>query len=115
MDNLLGVLPHVAVYFDDILVTGASDEDHWDNVCRVLGRLQEAGLRLKLAKCEFMKERVEYLGHVITSKGLHLVPRMSKQSSWLQGRRTLRPFRATWALLIFITSVFPDCRQYCTR
>ncbi|KAK8768579.1 hypothetical protein V5799_014956 [Amblyomma americanum] len=70
MDNLLGDLPHVAVHFDDILVTGRTDEDHWKNVSSVLRRLQEAGLRLKLAKCEFMKETVEYLGHVITSKSL---------------------------------------------
>lgn len=56
-------------------MTGASDEDHWKNVCRVLGRLQEAGLRLKLAKCEFMKERVEYLGHIITRNGLHPSPK----------------------------------------
>lgn len=75
MDNLLGDLPQVAVYFDDILVTGANDEDHWKNVCQVLGRLQEAGLRLKLAKCEFMKERVEYLGHIITRRGLHPSPK----------------------------------------
>lgn len=44
-------------------------------MCRVLGRLQEAGLRLKLAKCEFMKERVEYLGHIITRNGLHPSPK----------------------------------------
>lgn len=43
MDNLLSELPHVAVYFDDILVMGSNDEDHWRNVCQVLKRLQDAG------------------------------------------------------------------------
>ncbi|KAJ8370490.1 hypothetical protein SKAU_G00105180 [Synaphobranchus kaupii] len=37
----------VAVYLDDILVSGASKEDHLRNLNEVLGRLEEAGLRLK--------------------------------------------------------------------
>jgi hypothetical protein len=31
---------------------------------------RQAGLRLKLAKCQFLQEQVEYLGHVLTTDGL---------------------------------------------
>lgn len=59
----------------NILVTGPNDEHHWKSMCSVLGRLQEAGVCLKLAKCKFMKETVDYLGHVITNKGLQPSPK----------------------------------------
>ena len=57
---------------DDILITGKSDEDHLQNLSAVLSKLQDAGLRLKKSKCNFLAESVEYLGHVISGKGLHL-------------------------------------------
>nr|XP_037275197.1 uncharacterized protein K02A2.6-like [Rhipicephalus microplus] len=74
MENLLHDLDHVVVYFDDILVTGTSDKDHWENLGRVLDRLKTAGLRLKLSKCEFMKPEVQYLGHIISAAGLRPNP-----------------------------------------
>ncbi|KAL1436833.1 hypothetical protein MTO96_049372 [Rhipicephalus appendiculatus] len=75
MNNLLGNHPHVLVYFDDILVTGNNDEDHSRNVSQILKRLQDACLRLKLAKCKLMKDRVEYLEQVITVESLHPSPK----------------------------------------
>ena len=42
----------VAVYLDNILVTGVSLQDHLKNLKEVPSRLEEAGLQLKRAKCE---------------------------------------------------------------
>ena len=72
MDNMLRGLPHVCIYLDDILVTGANDEEHLRNLDVVLNHLEKAGVRLKLSKCEFMLPSVEYLGHRITAQGLKL-------------------------------------------
>nr|XP_037276689.1 uncharacterized protein K02A2.6-like [Rhipicephalus microplus] len=74
MENLLHDLDHVVVYFDDILVTGTSDKEHWENLGRVLDRLKTSGLRLKLSKCEFMKPEVQYLGHIISAAVLRPNP-----------------------------------------
>ena len=41
-----------------------------DNIQSVLQRLREAGLKLKLSKCSFFKERVNYLGHIISREGI---------------------------------------------
>ena len=71
IDSLLQGIPNVCAYLDDILITGKSDEDHLQNLSAVLSKLQDAGLRLKKSKCNFLAESVEYLGHVISGKGLH--------------------------------------------
>ena len=47
MENLLQGLPYVFVYIDDILVTGASEEEHLHNLNEVLTRLETAGMCLK--------------------------------------------------------------------
>ena len=70
MDNLLQGIPQVCVYFDDILVTGKSTEEHLKNLEEVLSRLRNAGMRLKKSKCAFLLPQVKYLGHQISEKGL---------------------------------------------
>ncbi|XP_064463042.1 uncharacterized protein K02A2.6-like [Ornithodoros turicata] len=75
IENLLRGMRHVVVYLDDILITGTSDQDHVDNLERVLSRLEQAGLRLKLEKCMFFDLQAEYLGHIIDAEGVHPNPR----------------------------------------
>ena len=45
MESLLQGLKHVAVYLDDILITGQSEADHLRTLEDVLGRLEAAGMR----------------------------------------------------------------------
>ena len=69
MENLLQGLEHVAVYIDDILITGRTEE-HLKTLDEVLTRLERAGMRLKKLKCQFLLPSVEYLGHKISNEGL---------------------------------------------
>ena len=68
--NPTGGSDFVFVYIDDILIFSKSLQDHVSHIGQVLDRLQEAGLKLKSSKCHFICEQVEYLGHLITPKGL---------------------------------------------
>eukprot|EP00731_Ephydatia_muelleri_P000643 Em0001g643a len=75
MDTILQGLPGVVCYQDDILVTGKEIDEHLKNLERVFGRLKEFGLRLRLTKCKFLKESVEYVGHVISRNGICTSPK----------------------------------------
>ena len=71
MEGLLQGIPRVAIFLDDILLTGKDDKEHLQTLTMVLKRLQEAGLRLKRTKCVFMSEEVIFLGHRVDATGLH--------------------------------------------
>ena len=70
MEGILRGIPKVCVYIDDILITGATEQEHIRTLDKVLTRLAEAGLKLKQAKCSFLRPSVEYLGHNISAEGL---------------------------------------------
>ena len=54
MENILQGINHVCVYLDDILITGSTEEEHLQNLDKVLTRLENAGIRLKRDKCVFL-------------------------------------------------------------
>ena len=70
MDQLTRDLPGVAVYMDDILVSGTSPQGHLNNLRRLLQRLRDKGLRCRLEKCTFAQPCVEYLGHLLSQEGI---------------------------------------------
>jgi hypothetical protein len=70
-DNLLAGLQGVAVYFDYILITGNTQEEHDCRVKEVLKRLRRAGLCLQGSKCEFNLPKITYLGFVLDQAGIH--------------------------------------------
>ena len=83
------------VYLDDIIVLGRSFEEHIQNLNVVFQRLQEAGLRLKPAKCAFFREEVQYLGHVISRQGVATDPdKVAKVVTWPvpKSRREVQQF-----------------------
>ncbi|MCG8432109.1 MAG: reverse transcriptase family protein, partial [Candidatus Omnitrophica bacterium] len=58
------------LYLDDILIYGKTFDEALDNLELVLERLREANLKIKPSKCILMQESLEYLGHIISRKGI---------------------------------------------
>ncbi len=53
------------MYLDDVIIYSKSIEDHIKHVDEVLTCLREAGITLKISKCTFFSDKIEYLGHII--------------------------------------------------
>ncbi|XP_033100805.1 uncharacterized protein K02A2.6-like [Anneissia japonica] len=71
MEQVLQCIPGVACIRDDMILTGQNDEIHLQHLEQVLQRLKENGLILNKNKCQFLKSKVSFLGHVIDKHGLH--------------------------------------------
>ncbi|XP_047954027.1 uncharacterized protein LOC125200430, partial [Salvia hispanica] len=57
----------VIVFFDDILVYSSSIQDHVGHLSQVLTILAENCFYIKLSKCSFGVNTIEYLGHIISA------------------------------------------------
>lgn len=64
----------VVVYLDDILIYSEDPEEHDRHVRKVLDKLREAKLSLKLEKCRFDQTEVNFLGFLVSTKGLSMDP-----------------------------------------
>lgn len=61
-------------YIDDVLIFSQDVPSHFEYLSQVLGRLREAGLKLKPKKCHFFRREVHFLGHVVSQKGIKTDP-----------------------------------------
>ncbi|GJY62269.1 putative reverse transcriptase domain-containing protein [Tanacetum coccineum] len=64
----------VIVFIDDILIYSKSKQDHEEHLKLILELLKKEELYAKFLKCEFWILKVQSLGHVIDSKGIHVDP-----------------------------------------
>jgi transposase InsO family protein len=58
------------VYLDDLLVYSKTFEEHLEHLEKLLQRITDTGLKLKLKKCQFLRKEVTYLGHTISAEGI---------------------------------------------
>ena len=68
----------VILYLDDILIYSKTLDEHIQHVREVLQKLLENNLYAKLKKCEFHKNEVQFLGYVISGKGISTDPEKIK-------------------------------------
>ena len=108
MDTILQGLNHVQCYIDDILVTGADDEEHLRNLEEVLARLMKHGIQVKSSKCTFFQDSVEYLGHKITSEGLHTTTKKVDAIRLAPAPKNQRKLRSFLGLLHYYRKFIPN-------
>jgi transposase InsO family protein len=73
MDQILQGIPKCVCKQDDILIGGDTEHENLELLTRVLGKLADENVHLKLAKCDFLKPKVVYLGLEFSKDGLRPV------------------------------------------
>nr|GEY07454.1 putative reverse transcriptase domain-containing protein [Tanacetum cinerariifolium] len=64
----------VIIFIDDILIYSKNKKEYEEHLTLILELLKKEELYAKFSKCEFWIPKVQFLEHVIDSKGIHVDP-----------------------------------------
>ena len=85
MENVLAGLNFeiCLLYIDDVIVYSKDFQSHVNHIDVVLQRLKGAGLKISPKKCDFFKDQVVFLGHVVSQEGISTSPdKVSAIKEW---------------------------------
>ncbi|GJS56801.1 putative reverse transcriptase domain-containing protein [Tanacetum coccineum] len=73
----------VIVFIDDILVYSKGEEEHGKHLKIILELLKKERLYVKFLKCDFLVDSIQFMGHVIDRRGVHVDPaKIEAIKSW---------------------------------
>jgi len=79
---LIGVF--MFVYIDDLIIFSKSFDEHINDIIKVFAIISDNGLKVNFNKCHFFKQKVELLGHIISTQGISSIDvKVEVISNWL--------------------------------
>ncbi|KAG0442191.1 Retrovirus-related Pol polyprotein from transposon [Dictyocoela muelleri] len=66
IDTLFWRLSYVKVYIDYIMILSENETEHYEHLENVLKIFKDHGMSINFDKCEFLRKRVKFLGHLIS-------------------------------------------------
>ncbi|GKF76721.1 putative reverse transcriptase domain-containing protein, partial [Tanacetum coccineum] len=86
------------VFINDILIYSKSDEEYAEHLKLILKLLKKEELYAKFSKCEFWLSKVQFLGHVIDSEGIHVDPsKIELIKDWPMMKLTQKNVKFDWS------------------
>lgn len=83
MFQVLGNLPFVEIYLDDITIHSKTIELHLQHIKAVFVRLREVSLKINIKKCKWFQPTIHLLGHILDGTTIKMDPaKISTISNW---------------------------------
>ena len=98
-DVLLQLLWRICLcYLDDIVIYGRTQAELLERINIVLLRLRDVGLKVKPSKCDLFKTEIQFLGHLVSNKGVQPLPHKVAAIKEWPTPHCLRDVRAFYGL-----------------
>ena len=74
MAGVLKDFTFAIAYLDDIIIFSRMAEEHLSHIKQVFEKLRNAHFSMKLSKCHFFTTEIQYLRHILSTKGIRPLP-----------------------------------------
>ena len=114
MDVTLAGISNTFSFIDDILiVTHGTEEEHLEKVIEVLKRLDEANINLKLDKCNFAADNIEWVGYKLSQQGVEPINSKVQGISERLRPTNLKELRSYLGAVNQFNKFIPDLAKIC--
>jgi len=114
IDRVIGDLPFVYAYIDDLLVASENHLQHESHLQQLFSRLSKFGVVINPAKCEFGVTSLDFLGHHVDEQGISPLQEKVTAIRDFPKPTTLRQLRSFLGLINFYRRFLPGCAEVLT-
>ena len=92
---------------DDVLIHSPDIETHLQQMRTLFHRLREAHLKIKGSKCNYFKTHVQYLGHLVSGKGIKPLPEKLESVKRMPAATTPKEIKQFLGLVVYYRKFIP--------
>nr|CAD2155561.1 unnamed protein product [Meloidogyne enterolobii] len=112
MDKLISGIPGVFAYLDDLIIVSKNIEDHKVQLFEIFDRIEKWGLKIQLEKCNFFKEKLKFLGHIVSKSGIEPDPEKKKKISELTRPRDVKELKSFMGTINYYGRFVSEMHKY---
>lgn len=99
------------VYLDDVIISGRTIAEHNENLFKVLNGIRKHNLKLEPTKCQFLKEEIKYLGHIINKDGIKPTKDNVESIKKMKRPSTVKDVRSFLGTINFYAKFIPNVAE----
>ena len=105
-------LEFVFPYIDDQFIASSSSEEHREHLWQLFERLKQYNLAINIAKCEFGRDKIDFLGHSVSPDGIRPLPDRVRAIVEFKLPVTVKELKSFLAMLNFDHRFLPNAIEY---
>ena len=111
LDHVLHGLDFAYVYIDDVLIASQNPEQHLNHLRQVFTRFTQFGIIINPQKCILGVPELQFLGHMVSSKGIRPLEEKVQAVRDFPTPSTQRQLREFLGMINFYHRFIPNCAQ----
>ena len=96
---------------DDIVIWEKTLVEHSNRLRKVLLKVRESGLRLNKNKCQFCKNSIVFLGHIISSEGIKVDPSKTNATTKMSVPQSLTELQRFLGMVNYLSKFIPNLAE----